>query len=209
MTVAGDSFQLMIKLNREMAEAFKEAMEGKEDIPESIKMCSKVGNLATVDDITWLHSNKKSTPAFHELISGCELQLPKPIETPRNPELEARIQRLKADQEEREYRRMIKNVESSKRARMPEESIGFQLKQINRQLIAILQFVFSVAAGFMFGFLGVEFMTGELDFGFRLLLGVICSLIIALAEIYFLAKKLAEDDEPYVPPQPIRKLHQD
>ena len=68
------------------------------------------------------------------------------------------------------------------------------MKQINRQLIAVAQFVFSVAAGFAFGFVGLELMIGSLDFGFRILLGVMCALIIALAEIYFLAKKLNEDD---------------
>lgn len=67
------------------------------------------------------------------------------------------------------------------------------VKQINRQLIAVLQFIFSVAAGFAFGFIGIELLVGNLDFGFRLLLGIICSLIIALAEIYFLAKKLNEE----------------
>jgi len=69
----------------------------------------------------------------------------------------------------------------------------FLVKQINRQLIAVAQFVFSVLAGFAFGFIGIELMTGNLDFGFRLLLGVMSALIIALAEIYFLAKKLSED----------------
>lgn len=67
------------------------------------------------------------------------------------------------------------------------------MKQINRQLIAVLQFIFSVAAGFAFGFIGIELLVGNLDFGFRLLLGIICSLVIALAEIYFLAKKLNEE----------------
>lgn len=69
------------------------------------------------------------------------------------------------------------------------------MKQINRQLIAVLQFIFSVAAGFAFGFIGIELIVGDLDFGFRLLLGIICSLVIALAEIYFLAKKLNEEIE--------------
>lgn len=59
----------------------------------------------------------------------------------------------------------------------------------------MLQFVFSVAAGFAFGFIGIELLVGSLDFGFRLLLGIICSLVIALAEIYFLAKKLNEEIE--------------
>lgn len=57
----------------------------------------------------------------------------------------------------------------------------------------MLQFIFSVAAGFAFGFIGIELLVGNLDFGFRLLLGIICALTIALAEIYFLAKKLNEE----------------
>lgn len=69
------------------------------------------------------------------------------------------------------------------------------VKQVNRQLIAIGQFIISIFAGFLFGFKGVEWTLGpgSLDFGFRLLLGVMCALIIALAEIYFLAKKLNEE----------------
>lgn len=82
------------------------------------------------------------------------------------------------------------------------------MKEINRQLIAVLQFVVSVGAGFAFGFIGVQLIVGDLDFGFRLLLGVMCALIIALAEIYFLAKYLAEDDSPPISLQK-QKSHQD
>lgn len=86
----------------------------------------------------------------------------------------------------------------------------FAVKQINRQLIAVFQFIVSVAAGFAFGFVGVQLIVGDLDFGFRLLLGVICALIIALAEIYFLAKKLSEDiNMPQPETIPPRKPHVD
>lgn len=69
----------------------------------------------------------------------------------------------------------------------------FLVKQVNRQLIAVGQLIISIFAGFLFGFKGIEWMIGTLDFGFRLLLGVMCALIITLAEIYFLAKKLNEE----------------
>jgi uncharacterized membrane protein len=84
----------------------------------------------------------------------------------------------------------------------------FSVKQINKQLVAVLQFVFSVLAGFAFGFIGIELIVGNLDFGFRLLLGIMAALIIALAEIYFLAKKLNEDysDPPTAVPSPGQKL---
>lgn len=73
--------------------------------------------------------------------------------------------------------------------------MSISVRAINSQLIAILQFVFSVAAGFAFGFVGIALIVGDMDFGFRLLLGIMIALIIALAEIYFLAKKLNEEYE--------------
>lgn len=89
--------------------------------------------------------------------------------------------------------------------------LSYTVQQINRHLIAVLQFIFSVLAGFAFGFIGVELIIGDLDFGFRLLLGIICALIIALAEIYFLAKKLNEDYESVSPPiqRSMAKEHKD
>lgn len=70
---------------------------------------------------------------------------------------------------------------------------SFAVKQMNAQLIAVAQFICSVLAAFAFGFVGIELMVGSLDFGFRLLLGIICALVVALADIYFLAKRLNED----------------
>lgn len=160
----------------------------------------------SLSDIKWLYGTLKqlrqtdqSVPYLHALLRGCELKLPQNPIQERNPELEARCQRLRKEQEDREYHRMTKNVDSI-RKHMPEETLSYQMKQINRHLIAVAQFLFSVAAGFAFGFVGIELLIGQLDFGFRLLLGIIIALVIALAEIYFLAKKLNEEYE--LPPAP-------
>ncbi|XP_071441759.1 transmembrane protein 199 [Hetaerina americana] len=172
--------------------------------------------LFTVKDIEWvleqLHGNEKYAESrglnhglcLHSLLEDCQVVLPMPKPIKRNPVLEERVKRLRLEQDERDYRRMTKNVDVN-RKHEPQETISYHLKQINRQLIAVFQFVLSVVAGFMFGFLGVELIVGSLDFGFRLLLGIICALIIALAEIYFLAKQLSED---IFPPEKY-KLHQD
>ncbi|KOX74263.1 hypothetical protein WN51_00607 [Melipona quadrifasciata] len=146
---------------------------------------------------------------LHELLEEDDIILPTPKVTPRNPELEARMQKLRAQQNAIKYRAMTKNVDTATR-NLPEDSISYQMKQINKQLIAVAQFVFSVLAGFAFGFIGVELIVGNLDFGFRLLLGIICALIIALAEIYFLAIKLNEDIYDTVSTAPsTKKLHQE
>ncbi|CAG4979624.1 unnamed protein product [Parnassius apollo] len=176
----------------------KENKMGEEELKtESDKKGSPFLNTC---DIDWLyaHINKrrkdgeKDVPFLHVLFEGSHIELPQNEIIIRNPVLEARCVKLRAQQEAREYRKMTKSVDNV-RMRFPEDSISYQMKQLNRQLIAIGQFIISIFAGFLFGFRGVEWMVGNLDFGFRLLLGVMCALVIALAEIYFLAKKLNEE----------------
>ncbi|CAH1103117.1 unnamed protein product [Psylliodes chrysocephalus] len=155
--------------------------------------------LLSLEDLHWLHNyiqkqnqNNDDTIWLHELIEGSEVILPKNEKIPRNEELDKRCKRLKEEQANRDYFKMTKNVDNKRRV-LPEDTVGYQLKQMNRHLVAVFQFIMSVIAGFVFGFIGIELLIGNLDFGFRLLLGIICALTIALAELYFLAKKLNED----------------
>lgn len=157
------------------------------------------GPLLYLEDLYWLHNqirsrNKETDDKIylHDMLKSCTINLPKNEEIPRSKELEQRCQKLRIQQQNREYSNMTKNVDSI-RKKHPEDTIAYQLKQMNRHLIAVFQFIVSVLAGFAFGFIGVELIVGNLDFGFRLLLGIICALVIALAELYFLAKKLNED----------------
>lgn len=185
---------------------------GKAELSVSLEKSSRSPYLC-VNDLSWLNSqirvlhekgDESSGIYLHQLLEGCDIVLPQPPVIERNPVLEERIQRLKREQEAREYKAMTKNVDNV-RVRHPDDSIGYQMKMLNSHLIAILQFVVSVGAGFTFGFMGIQLMVGSLDFGFRLLLGVACALTIALAEIYFLAKKLSEDYEdapPFQLPKP-------
>ncbi|XP_017058563.1 transmembrane protein 199 [Drosophila ficusphila] len=158
-------------------------------------------NVLYLSDLHWLASTldelrrQNHCQVFlHQLIESSELILPENEIKPRNPELEARCQRLRAEQHNRDYLKMTKNVDAGLK-HYPEDTISYQIKSLNKQIIAVVQFIFSVAAGFTFGFFGVNLMVGPLPFGFRILLGVIVALIIALAEMYFLAKKLHEYDE--------------
>ncbi|XP_047348530.1 transmembrane protein 199 [Vespa velutina] len=182
-------------------------------LKKSNKKCNDV--LLKLSDINWLNNYlqeyRKTTDKkvyLHEILEDVDVILPTPKITPRNPELEARIQKLTAQQNAREYKAMTKSIDSTRKD-LPEDTLAYQMKQINKQLIAVAQFIFSVLAGFAFGFVGVELIVGNLDFGFRLLLGIICALVIALAEIYFLAIKLNEDCyDVFSTPKPT-KLHQE
>ncbi|XP_026496588.1 uncharacterized protein LOC113401074 isoform X1 [Vanessa tameamea] len=198
-------------LNPPVTESTNTKVEGKNDEKDENNKSDKEKHNTTSEktntdvflvtaDIDWLYNylkiknsnGEEDIPYLHTLLEGSLIEVPENETIKRNPVLEARCVKLRAQQEAREYRKMTKGVDNV-RMRFPEDNISYQLKQLNRQLIAIGQFIISIFAGFLFGFRGVEWMVGNLDFGFRLLLGVMCALVIALAEIYFLAKKLNEE----------------
>jgi len=217
---------LLKKITENIANTPKKTVNDKQDSSEekdneaSGETTEQAKNVLYLSDLHWLSStlvelrSRDHCQVFlHQLIESCELILPENEMKPRNPELEARCQRLRAEQHNRDYLKMTKNVDAGLK-NYPEDTISYQskcwlaqtslltkwfsylsVKSLNKQIIAVVQFIFSVAAGFTFGFFGVNLMVGPLPFGFRILLGVIVALIIALAEMYFLAKKLHEYDE--------------
>lgn len=85
-----------------------------------------------LNDLKWIHQHlaiarqtDESVGYLHDLIGGSQLILPKNVIIERNPELEARCQRLKRQQEEQTYRMMTKNVDCS-RSHVPEDTIAYQ-----------------------------------------------------------------------------------
>ncbi|EDW43163.1 transmembrane protein 199 [Drosophila sechellia] len=212
------NYDLLTKLTENLSdtpdEPAKDPSEPDSEVKDSddAKSPREVNHFLYLTDLHWLSKTLAELRRqdhcqvfLHQLIETCDLLLPENEMKPRNPELEARCQRLRAEQQNRDYLKMTKNVDAGLK-HYPEDTISYQIKSLNKQIIAVVQFIFSVAAGFTFGFFGVNLMVGPLPFGFRILLGVIVALIIALAEMYFLAKKLHEYDEvldaPKRKPQP-------
>lgn len=89
--------------------------------------------LLTLQDLYWLYDYIKEHDEqkvyLHELFEGSEIVLPKNVEVPRSAELEKRCQKLKAEQQNREYNMMTKNVDN-KRRQHPEDTISYQCKII-------------------------------------------------------------------------------
>lgn len=96
-------------------------------IPQTLKdkLDSEDSLKLLFDEIRWIRENLEFSSPFHEWLANCTIELPKPPITPRNPELEARVQRLKLEQQERDYQSMTRNVDSV-RVKYPDESIASQ-----------------------------------------------------------------------------------
>lgn len=120
---------VQIKLSREARSVFRTAVlaEDSDTVPEGVKKCTenKFKNPVEVDEIVWLSERLPEGKRLYKLLEKCEIILPQPKVEPRNPELEARIQKLKKREEEKQYKAMTKNVDSV-RARYPEDSIAYQ-----------------------------------------------------------------------------------
>lgn len=83
-------------------------------------------------DLKWvfnlLQERRKTDPDIpylNELLQGSELILPENHYVERNPVLEERCKKLRKEQEQREYDKMTKNVDTV-RKRNPDDSIGYQ-----------------------------------------------------------------------------------
>lgn len=93
----------------------------------------KVANATLkIEDLKWLNKylkehRKTATEKIylHELLDDSDVILPTPKETPRNPELEARIQKLMAQQNARDYEAMTKSIDSVRKF-LPEDTIAYQ-----------------------------------------------------------------------------------
>ncbi|CAE1159369.1 TMEM199 [Acanthosepion pharaonis] len=124
---------------------------------------------------------------LHEMLEGCELHLPEYTAPPRNPELETRIQRLKAEAAEREYKKMTKNVASPET--FYKENLGHEMKAMNNQIIAVVNFAVTVVGAFVFGYKGSEAAMEIPNVAIQLTVAMILATIVFFADLYFLIKK--------------------
>lgn len=146
----------------------------------------------SVEDITWLSKTLPNLPS--SLLLSCPMVLPTPQYEERNPVLEERCLKLRAKQEEREYRALTMNVRRDHERTRDEEPIKKQLREVNSFLLLIVQFVVSVVCSFMFGYLSPYYLYGKTDMGGRLLFGIICGFVVGCADMYFVIRQLLEDD---------------
>jgi hypothetical protein len=71
--------------------------------------------------------------------------------------------------------------------------VVFSLK-VNAYLILIVQFLVSVGASFMFGYLAPYYVSGLTEVGPRLLIGVLVAFVVGIADLYFVIRQMLDDD---------------
>lgn len=129
---------ISIKPGTKMIEFIVKKVTGVEQIPSGIaalKSATKKQRsniMLRLEDVRWLNDYLKEWRKtsdeklyIHEFLENSQVNLPTPEVTPRNPELEARVQKLIMEQNDREYKAMTKSVDSV-RKKHPEDTIAYQ-----------------------------------------------------------------------------------
>ncbi|CAL1531953.1 unnamed protein product [Lymnaea stagnalis] len=121
---------------------------------------------------------------LHEIVEDA-LVIPQSVTLPpRSPELEERVRKLKIIEENREYKRMTRNV-GPRYGR----TLTFQeeVKSLNKQLVTVFNFLVTVFAGFAFGYKGAEMVIGN-QLAMKMLSGLTAGLVVFFVDLYFLMR---------------------
>ncbi|NXW85594.1 TM199 protein, partial [Alopecoenas beccarii] len=127
---------------------------------------------------------------LHELLEGSEIHLPEVPVPPRNPELVARLERIKAKLANEEYRRMTRNITGQEMNGTLAE-FGRQVRSVKAVVITIFNFFVTVAAAFACTYLGSQYVFVET--AARVLSAVIVASVVGLAELYVMVRTLEGD----------------
>ncbi|KAG8181109.1 hypothetical protein JTE90_003158 [Oedothorax gibbosus] len=125
--------------------------------------------------------------SLHEILEKCEMHLCVPPPTPRNPELEERVTRLKNEQDNAAYRSMTNYLIPQERYNL---NIGKEVKSVASQMTAVINFVLTVGGSFFFVYKAVEYALPNPNIPAQVMMGIVTSTVVALADLYFLARTI-------------------
>ncbi|XP_048412897.1 transmembrane protein 199 isoform X1 [Stegostoma tigrinum] len=180
---------------QQLDRVLKEGHSIPEDLHSELKSClGKAHSPCTVsfELLRKLHKflQEKGFPVYlHELVEGAEIFTPEVKLPERNPELIARLKKIKANLANEEYRRITKNVNCQQINRYGAlGDLGRQVRSVKAVVVTIFNFLVTVAAAFACTYLGSQYVF--IDTAARVLSAVIVSSVVGLAELYVLVRTM-------------------
>ncbi|XP_022789207.1 transmembrane protein 199-like isoform X3 [Stylophora pistillata] len=140
---------------------------------------------AFVKDFSIQHKDLSSNMYLHELLCGSEIYVEQLKLPEKSPELIARLKKLKAKQEKVEYDRMVSNI-NQKWHQTDGMQFGQEVRSGGKQLSSIVNFLLSIIATFTFGYVASQYAFPSI--AVRVIIGVLLAFIVAVAELYFMAR---------------------
>ncbi|KAK2111525.1 hypothetical protein P7K49_011271 [Saguinus oedipus] len=126
---------------------------------------------------------------LHELLEGSEIYLPEVVKPPRNPELVARLEKIKIQLANEEYKRITRNVTcQDARHGGTLSDLGKQVRSLKALVITIFNFIVTVVAAFVCTYLGSQYIFTEM--ASRVLAALIVASVVGLAELYVMVRAM-------------------
>ncbi|XP_011927765.1 PREDICTED: transmembrane protein 199 isoform X1 [Cercocebus atys] len=126
---------------------------------------------------------------LHELLEGSEIYLPEVVKPPRNPELVARLEKIKIQLANEEYKRITRNVTcQDSRHGGTLSDLGKQVRSLKALVITIFNFIVTVVAAFVCTYLGSQYIFTEM--ASRVLAALIVASVVGLAELYVMVRAM-------------------
>lgn len=129
---------------------------------------------------------------LHELLEDSTLYLPKVELPPRNPELVARLEKIKAKLANEEYMRITRNVnpqEINSHATLAD--FGREVRSVKAVVVTVFNFLVTVVATFACAYMGSQYLFTETTS--RVISAVIAASVVGLAELYVLVRTMEGD----------------
>ncbi|XP_062888028.1 transmembrane protein 199 isoform X1 [Mobula hypostoma] len=133
---------------------------------------------------------KEGFPVYlHELLEGAEIFTPEVKLPVRNPELVARLEKIKAKLANEEYRRITKNVNCQQINRHGTlGDLARQVRSVKALVVTIFNFMVTVGAAFACAYLGSQYIFTEP--AACVVSAVIVASVVGLAELYVLVRMM-------------------
>uniref|UniRef100_A0A8C7XRC8 Transmembrane protein 199 n=1 Tax=Oryzias sinensis TaxID=183150 RepID=A0A8C7XRC8_9TELE len=117
------------------------------------------------------------------------LYLPEVVRPPRNPELVARLERIKAKLANEEYDRMTRNVNAQEISRSGAfADFGREVRSVKAVMVTVFNFLVTVVAAFACSYMGSQYLFTET--AARVISAVIAASVVGLAELYVLVRTM-------------------
>ncbi|KAG1951690.1 transmembrane protein 199 [Pimephales promelas] len=186
------------KIGERFQEKARDLLERESSISEGLKEelnALKDQSIIPFKTVRKLHKllQENGHPVYlHELFENSALHLPEVITPPRNPQLVARLEKIKAKLANEEYKRITRNVnpqEMNNHGNLAD--FGREVRSVKAVVITVFNFLVTVVAAFACSYLGTQYIFTETTA--RVLAAVIVASVVGLAELYVLVRTMEGD----------------
>uniref|UniRef100_K9IHA8 Putative endoplasmic reticulum-based factor for assembly of v-atpase n=1 Tax=Desmodus rotundus TaxID=9430 RepID=K9IHA8_DESRO len=177
--------QLPRKLRAELEAALEKKHKGGDRPSGPARLVS----FRLIRDLHQYLRERDSILYLHELLEGSEIYLPEVVKPPRNPELVARLEKIKIQLANEEYKQITRNVTCQDlRHGGILSDLGKEVRSVKALVITIFNFIVTVAAAFVCTYLGSQYVFTEM--ASRVLAALIVASVVGLAELYVMVRAM-------------------